>query len=358
MTTTTATIPAGPATYSLDASVTSLTYTVETPSAWTTTNSNFSSQSPTWITSVKVALVGQSDSAKEPAKTMNSWYSTNTSAITANSLTTELKVSSWALIVDVATKALTANATALSAYNQATNKDANGNCLQNAAGAPAANSGLPVVGNFGDSWAIAINLPTTSGAKQPDVIRSGSIVTAVGTAASGNVAAAAQTTGLAEESWTGSFATALTSYTDVSKNTANVGFTFTAKNSSCDTKKWASATACLGFEGRWGKNANTFAVGTTAGTHRYFLWLADAATDKAKIVSVEDKDVINVAVIESHANVYSTTANQNTLSCSNQGRDGKTEYGVATGTYTKGKGATSTILGASALVAGLIASLF
>jgi hypothetical protein len=351
--TTTATIPAGPTTYALDSSVTSLTYTVETPSAWTSTNSNFTSQTTTWITSVKVALVGQSDSAKEPAKTMNSWYSTNTSAITANSLTTELKVSSWALIVDVATKALTANATALSAYNQATNKDANGNCLQNAAGTPAANSGLPVVGNFGDSWAVAINLPTTSGAKQPDVIRSGSQVSAVGT----TTPSAAQTSALVEESWTGAFATALTSYTDVSKNTANVGFTFTSKNT-CDTKKWASATACFGFEGKWGKNANTFAVGTTAGTHRYFLWLADAATDKTKIVSIEDKDVINVAVIEAHANVYSTTANQNTLSCSNQGRDGKTEYGVVTGTYTKGKGATSTILGASALVAGLIASLF
>lgn len=282
---------------------------------------------------------------------MNSWYSTNTSAITTAALTTELKVSSWALIVDVATKALTANATALSAYNQATNKDATGKCLENAVGVPAANSGLPTVGTFGSSWAVAINLPTTSGAKQPEVIRSGSQVTAVGTAA------AAQTSGLAEESWTGSFATALTSYTDVSKNTANVGFTFTSKYV-CDTKKWASATACLGFEGKWGKNANTWAVGTTAGTHRYFLWLADAATDKTKIVSIEDKDVINVAVIESHANVYSTTANQNVNSCSNQGRDGKTEYGVATGTYTKGKGATSTILGASALVAGLIASLF
>ena len=352
--TTTATIPAGPTTYSLDSSVTSLTYTVETPSTWTSTNSNFASQTTTWISSVKVALVGQSDSAKEPAKTMNSWYSTNTSAITANSLTTELKVSSWALIVDVATKAAatTGTATALSVYQPATNKDANGNCLENVAGAPAADR--PVVGNAGDTWAIAINLPTTSGAKQPDVIRSGSYISAVGTGTAGQAGATSQVAALAEESWTGSFATALTSYTDVSKNTANVGFTFTSKNT-CDTKKWASATACFGFEGKWGKNTNTWAVNTTAGSHRYFLWLADAATDKTKIVSVEDKDVINLAVIEAHANVYKSGS---TKSCDTANRAGTTEYGVATGTYTKGKGATSTILGASALVAGLIASLF
>jgi len=140
----------------------------------------------------------------------------------------------------------------------------------------------------------------------------------------------------------------------VAKNTANLTFSFTSKNT-CDTKKWASATACFGFEGKWGKNANTWAVGTTAGSHRYFLWLADAATDKAKIVSIEDKDVINVAVIESHANIYDGAA---TNKCKSGNRAGTTEYGVATGTYTKGKGATSTILGASALVAGLIASLF
>jgi len=155
--------------------VTSLTYTVETPSAWTSTNSNFASQTTTWISSVKVALVGQSDSAKEPAKTMNSWYSTNTSAITANSLTTELKVSSWALIVDVATKALTANATKESAYVQAIGKTTAGNCEDSlAAGAPTSTS--PAIGTGGDTWAIAINLPTTSGAKQPDVIRSGYFV--------------------------------------------------------------------------------------------------------------------------------------------------------------------------------------
>jgi hypothetical protein len=284
---------------------------------------------------------------------MNSWYSTHTSAITANSLTTELKVSSWALIVDVATKALAAGtASPALAYNQATNKDTNGNCLENVGGAPAAGSLLPVVGAAGDTWAIAINLPA-SGVKQPDVIRVGSYVSALGTGTAGQNGATTQSTTIGEESWTGSFATPLSSYTDIAKNTG-IAFNFTAKNT-CDTKKWASATACLGFEGKWGKNANTWAAASTAGSHRYFLWLADAATDKSKIVSIEDKDVINLAVIEAYANVYKSGA---TKSCDTANRAGTTEFGLATGTYTKGKGATSTILGASALVAGLIASLF
>jgi len=57
------TIPAGPATYVQDASVTSLTYTIDTSAtAWSATNSSFTTQTTKWITSVKVALVGQADS--------------------------------------------------------------------------------------------------------------------------------------------------------------------------------------------------------------------------------------------------------------------------------------------------------
>lgn len=51
---------------------------------------------------------------------MNTWYTTNQAAITSNALTTAAKVSSWAIIVDVKTKALAlAGNTALSAYNAA-----------------------------------------------------------------------------------------------------------------------------------------------------------------------------------------------------------------------------------------------
>jgi hypothetical protein len=76
-------------------------------STWTSSTSTFASATTTWIDKVEVRLVGQPDAAKEPAKTMNTWATTNAAAITAAGLTDQLKVSSWAIIVDVTTKAST-----------------------------------------------------------------------------------------------------------------------------------------------------------------------------------------------------------------------------------------------------------
>jgi lysozyme family protein len=60
-------------------------------------------------------------------------------------------------------------------------------------------------------------------------------------------------------------------------------------------------------------------------------------------------------VIESFAYVFST-AGGNVKNC--LASSGKTNFGLATKTYAKGSGATSTILGASALIVGVLASLF
>jgi hypothetical protein len=142
---------------------------------------------------------------------------------------------------------------------------------------------------------------------------------------------------------------------DFSKIDAAQSFTF-GTETKCDETKWASATACKGFGGVWGTNSNTWAVGTTAGTHRYYHWLADAATSFGDILSIEDKAVVNVLLVENHADVYDATpANK----CSTTAPNGQTYHATGTATYTKGSnGATSTILGASALIAGVLASLF
>jgi imidazolonepropionase-like amidohydrolase len=100
-TTTAAKIPAGPTTWSSDVKPVAFLAT----GTWTATNSSFASQTTQWIDKVEVFLVGQSDAAKEPAKTMNTWATTHATAITAAGLTAELKVSSWAILVDVTTKA-------------------------------------------------------------------------------------------------------------------------------------------------------------------------------------------------------------------------------------------------------------
>ena len=126
MTTTTAAakIPAGLTAFTTDVTFKPLI----SVSTWTATNSSFASQLTTWVDKVEVTLVGQPDAAKEPAKTMNTWATTNATAITAAGLTVELKVSSWAILVDVTTKA-SIFSNSLSLYAQAIAKDANGNCL-------------------------------------------------------------------------------------------------------------------------------------------------------------------------------------------------------------------------------------
>jgi hypothetical protein len=124
-TTTAAKIPAGPSTWTSDVKPVAFLAT----GTWTATNSNFASQTTTWVDKVEVFLVGQPDAAKEPAKTMNTWATTNATAITAAGLTAELKVSSWAILVDVTTKAsASAGATAttplaLTFYNEAIYRD-------------------------------------------------------------------------------------------------------------------------------------------------------------------------------------------------------------------------------------------
>lgn len=142
---------------------------------------------------------------------------------------------------------------------------------------------------------------------------------------------------------------------DFSKIDAAQSFTF-GTETKCDEMKWASASACKGFGGVWGTNSNTWAAGTTGGTHRYYHWLADAATTTSDILSIEDKAVVNVLLIENHADVYdANVANK----CSAAEPNGKTYHATGTATYAKGSnGATSTILGASALIAGVLASLF
>jgi len=342
MTTTAAKIPAGPTTWSSDVKPVAFLAT----GTWTATNSNFASQATTWVDKVEVFLVGQADAAKEPAKTMNTWATTNATAITAAGLTAELKVSSWAILVDVSTKAsTTGNATAtspaaLAFYNQAIAKDASGNCVDNITAATTASTFAPAVGTAGDTWAVQVSTGSTY---MPAAIRSGAYVSTK--QANANIA---QASALEERSW------AVTASPVIAKWDTYVATTFTwGAERTCDETKWASATACRGFGGVWGINTNTWAVGTNKGTHRYFHWLADSVTDKTKNLAIEDKDVVNVVVIESRAFIFDNVAA--TKSAANSGL---TTFGLATKTYAKGSGATSTILGASALIAGVLTSLF
>jgi len=101
---------------------------------------------------------------------MNTWATTHATAISGQGLTAELKVSSWAIVVDVTTKAgATANATALSLYNQAIHRTAAGVCL-NTTVKNTETANAPAVGVAGDTWAIQISTGSTY---VPPTIRSG-----------------------------------------------------------------------------------------------------------------------------------------------------------------------------------------
>lgn len=92
------TVPAGLAAYP-DVTPTFALSWAPTATNWT----NFAKDiSPAFLASVNVAVVGQSDAQKEPAKTMNAWWTTNQQKIKdAGFAGDTLKVSSWAMIVDI-----------------------------------------------------------------------------------------------------------------------------------------------------------------------------------------------------------------------------------------------------------------
>jgi len=316
--------------------------------AWASSNSNLpgTSNVPIFVKSATVTLVGQADSAKAPAKTVSDWLTAQASAISGQSLSTETKVSSWAVVVDVTTNKNTS-------YNQAVSRTtANPPVCEDVTKTGGLNpvpSTAPAVGAAGDTFNIILNTGTSTH-KQPLVIRAGAFVkTAVTTSA-------AQTSENLEQNWSASV-TGVTDYKDISKNT-NPSFTWT-KVETCDTTKWSTATDCKSLLGYWASTTATWQTATADGTHRFYQWLADNATDKTKILSIEDKEVLNLIIAESYAYVFSSTAGANTNSCANSpAYAGSTKYSVHTATYAKGSGASSTILGASALVAGLLASLF
>lgn len=92
------TVPAGLAAYPDTTPTANLAWT---PSATTWTNF-VKDVTPAFFASVNVAVAGQSDAQKEPAKTMNAWWTTNQQKIKdAGFAGDNLKVSSWAMIVDI-----------------------------------------------------------------------------------------------------------------------------------------------------------------------------------------------------------------------------------------------------------------
>lgn len=148
----------------------------------------------------------------------------------------------------------------------------------------------------------------------------------------------------------------------------------------CDTKKWADATACRGIDLPWGSNG-TWAMpdgkGTTAVTGRWFRWLSDAVTDKTAQFTVEKGDVLYMVLFEKWGAAPANNDSTSTNVIGNYKTSGTQTYGFSTAahlgyagykcqpvsynwgiaTYTVA-GASSMLIGASALIAGVAATLF
>lgn len=126
---------------------------------------------------------------------------------------------------------------------------------------------------------------------------------------------------------------------------------FTEAMLTCDTTKWASATACDGVT-RWGMGTMTdYTSATAKGGFDAWMWLADRnPTSAASVFGVEKDDVINIIVYQHSQGTHTGVAALETASaigatlCSNK-------YGVATFTHA---GASATMLGASAVMAALL----
>ena len=165
-------------------------------------------------------------------------------------MTDLLKVSSWAIVVDVTIKAQTGNS-ATSAkdlgYNQAIFRATDGTCANSTVKNTATEAApAPALGTAGDTWGIHV---TTGSTYVPAAIRSGYYVSTKQTTLLDQVST------LEEKSWALSYSPAIASWETIK---ADQGFTWGAE-ATCDTTKWASATACRGLGGVWGINANTWA---------------------------------------------------------------------------------------------------
>ena len=88
---------------------------------------------------------------------------------------------------------------------------------------------------------------------------------------------------------------------DYASITANTIYMLNWKTpDSCDTTKWASATACNGITKPWafGTKTDYNAVGPVKGSIRAWHYLGDVGSDINKVWSIEAKNVLNVLLYE------------------------------------------------------------
>lgn len=142
----------------------------------------------------------------------------------------------------------------------------------------------------------------------------------------------------------------MTDYTDITKNTV-YAVPFNAPTT-CDTTKWKTDTACNGITKPWafGNPTQYNAVGPVKGSVRAWHYLGDVGSDFTKVWSIEKADVLNILLYEFVDKQQGAAATG-----AQWGSTGSYAWYVASYTVA---GATSTMLGTAALIAGIATQFF
>lgn len=311
---------------------------------------------------------------EDPYKTMNTWYTTNKAALDSASLASSAQVGPWGLYVDIQRNIADTNVRAPPAFSVKAALEATTSCYANTSistgGGDANLLYAPPVGTIGASFGFGIKNSTT-GALSPWLVWGSRVLTLATTSAAGTASVIWDSYDWTPNTTITDFAAISASQqTTLSGTTSASGTAYTVFNSAndgvfpprttartCDTTKWASATACEGVT-KWALSTGTDYTSSTAkGTKRAWIWLADAnPTAKASVFGVEKSDVLQIQLHQE--NTWFGTGTGTAGVCALPASGAATTYnnrrnlwGVGTWTHS---GASATLLGASAVMAALI----
>jgi hypothetical protein len=363
--------------------------TAAAPTAPTTlaANANNHVTNPQWIKSVNFTAAGYKDLSKDPAAAANSWYSKNQAALTGQSLQ-KYKVGPWFAHVEVN---LGKNAYFSSTGIMKNVYTAEG--CQSAASSgfyyspghvPSATTEIcPALNSWGDHWSVTVRNTTSGATAQPDTIVHGNRVTKAAVLTAGSFAA--QTSAVTTAYFANSLPSVATDLKDLAasklvgtKNDTDLAYTSgvigvpttlgttltLGAESLCSTDKWESATACHGVT-TWKQVSGTEPTHDADGKFVFVHWLGDNLTTR-DIFSIEAKDTYSFVVHEHRAIVggypYGSSITANAFpNGDGAGDNNKQVVGVAqdywgvSNSFAVGDkiGATSTVLGAAALLSVL-----
>jgi hypothetical protein len=144
----------------------------------------------------------------------------------------------------------------------------------------------------------------------------------------------------------------IANYGTATTNAAVAAISWGTSATICDATKWDTTTACHSVDLPWASTTYTeWVTGTpaTEGKVRAWHFLAEKNADVAKNFQIEKDNKINWIIEEKYQTLTVSTAAADSANANSAAH----YYGTFTST-----GATSTILGATAIIAGVVASMF